>query len=79
MKEKTVNPGNACETTLSGGGVLTKYLKHNDFDPVLKKHIFNFGQKKSAFTLAETMIVVAILGLIAVLTVPNLVNKNVES
>ena len=33
-------------------------------------------KKHNGFTLAETLIVVTVLGIIAILTVPNLVNKN---
>ena len=36
-------------------------------------------RKENAFTLAETMIVIVVLGIIATLTIPALVNKNKES
>ena len=41
--------------------------------------IYRNSLKKNAFTLAETMIVIVVLGIIATLTIPALVNKNKES
>ena len=43
--------------------------------PVLQHDI----RRNAAFTLAETMIVIVVLGIIATLTIPALVNKNKES
>lgn len=56
-----------------GGEVILKPHCGNDLIPNQ-----NFG-KKSAFTLAETMIVLVVLGIIAALTMPSLINRQMKS
>ena len=54
--------------------------KFNGFNCIQKANpAGHCSDRKCAFTLAETMIVVVVLGIIATLTIPALVNKNKES
>ena len=47
----------------------------------LPRKIFDFSRndRKAGFTLAETLIVVAVLGVIAMLTIPNLIKNQIEA
>ncbi len=48
----------------------------NKYIPFLKKGIFVWGKtKKAAFTLAEILITLAVIGVVAALTIPTLINK----
>ncbi|MBQ8458554.1 hypothetical protein IJ541_00465 [bacterium] len=40
--------------------------------------MFNFAQNKTAFTLAEVLITIGIIGVICALTIPNLIQNNFE-
>ena len=44
----------------------------------MKQHT-NYGNRKAGFTLAETLITVVILGILAVILVPNLIKNQVEN
>ena len=67
---------------LRGGGITLNSNTKGFSRSLTLKNIFDFKKpekKKTAFTLAETMIVIVVLGIIATLTIPALVNKNKES
>ena len=77
---KTTMPQSPCKEMLWGDGrPLGSDLK--DFLTPYEDSCFegNFEKAKSGFTLAETLIVVAILGVIAVLVIPNLIRNQIES
>ncbi len=53
--------------------------ERNRYIPFLKKGIFIWGKtKKAAFTLAEVLITLAIIGVVAAMTLPVLINKYQE-
>ena len=77
-----VNPQNPCGAMLSGGQLLKQLNLSTTLvvsDRVICHPTFMPSRKKNAFTLAETLIVLAILGVVAAITVPTLVKKQSEA
>ncbi len=52
-----------------------KHLIRNDLSVLVPQYPSNFFYKKLAFTLAETLITLGIIGVVAALTLPSVINK----
>ena len=55
--------------------VLVPQYLSNFFDPNHSPLTFNFSRKRTAFTLAEVLISLGIIGIVAVMTLPNVINN----